>query len=528
MLQEIRHYTSAAQGVRRLLREPRVKDHDAVLAEQMARRATRFLEMARDFVFANPANPYYAMLQQAGCSYSDLEASVGSRGLEPTLTKLLDEGVYLTHDEFKGKQPIVRRGKTIPAPAGIFLNPRSQGYLATSSSGSRSQTTPARQSPQFQVYKEVHDVVQSRNHQLHRYVRCIVGPILPSAIALTSGIRGHRVGRKVDKWFSQPGKATDTAHYRAVTHFLVRTARLFGSSSPFPTYLPDNDFLPVAEFIAKTKRDGRPCVVNGFVSPIVRVAAAARAANLDISGTLFLVGGEALTDAKRATVESTGSSVFPSYYINEVGPIGTACSKMRQGNCVHVYSDCVAIVTRMRAAPYSDLDVPSLMFTNLLPWATRFLINAEMDDSGIVEPATCDCEYSAAGMKLQVRDIFSYGKLTGQGITLFGTDVVKILEMALPERFGGGPGDYQLVEREQGGQTEMTLRVSPRTGARSTAEVEAFFLSELKRCYGGSLASRLWTHSHGFETLLAEPERTRTGKVLALHLLGSRMAAHAS
>ena len=174
------------------------------------------------------------------------------------------------------------------------------------------------------------------------------------------------------------------------------------------------------------------------------------------------------------------------------------------------------------------MEVNSLLFTNLLPFAPRFLINAEMDDSGVVEPAACQCEYTRAGMTMQVRDIFSYGKLTGQGITLFGTDVVRILETALPRRFGGTPGDYQLVEREGERQTELVLRVSPRIHG-AAADVRDFFLSEVRRCHGGTLAARLWKHADGLAVVVAEPSATRTGKVLPLHVLGPEARrSHAS
>jgi phenylacetate-coenzyme A ligase PaaK-like adenylate-forming protein len=259
------------------------------------------------------------------------------------------------------------------------------------------------------------------------------------------------------------------------------------------------------------------------------VAAAAQEAGLDISDTIFFVGGEALTEAKRAAIESTGCEAFPGYSISEVSSIGAACRHMKTGNCVHMFRDGVAVISRMRHAPLSGLKVNALLFTNLLPFATRFLINAEMDDSGVIEPATCQCEYSAAGMNTQVRDIFSFGKLTGQGITLYGSDAVKILETALPRRFGGAPGDYQLVEQEGARQTEIVLRVSPRTGAASTADVHAFFVGELRKCYGGTLAARLWKHSTGFSVVLEEPCTTPGGKVLPLHVLGMEARhAHAS
>ncbi len=302
-----------------------------------------------------------------------------------------------------------------------------------------------------------------------------------------------------------------------------------GASIPWPSYLPPNDFLPVAMWIAERKREGRPCVLRSYVSPAVRIAAAARDAGLDISGTIFLAGGEALSEAKRAVIEETGCEVYPSYAISEIGAIGMACRQMKAGNCVHVFRDSLAVVSRTSQAPLAGGEVNSLLFTTLLPFAPRFLINADMGDSGVVEPTTCSCEYSAVGMTTQVRDIFSYGKLTGQGVTLLGSDVVNILETTLPRRFGGAPGDYQLVEQEGGRQTELVLRMSPRTGAATTADVREFFLDELRRCYGGTLAARLWKHSAGFARGARRTLRHPNRQGLPLHVLGTEARhAHAS
>jgi hypothetical protein len=295
-----------------------------------------------------------------------------------------------------------------------------------------------------------------------------------------------------------------------------------GAPLPLPDYLPENDFSPVARWIAGRKQEGLPCVVRTVVSPAVRVAAAARDAGLDIAGTLFMVGGEALTDAKRAAIEAAGCEAYPRYVITEVGPIGCACRRMRTGNSVHMHSDGVAVITRRRCAPLSGVEVNSLMFTNLLPFAPLFLINAEMDDAGIVEPVDCDCEFARAGLNWRIRDIYSYGKLTGQGITLMGSDIVNIMESVLPQRFGGAPGDYQLVEYDGARQAQLELRISPRAGAGPPAAVRDFLLREIRGCYGGALASRVWTHSGGLEAVVAEPFATRGGKVLPLHLLGPK------
>jgi len=259
------------------------------------------------------------------------------------------------------------------------------------------------------------------------------------------------------------------------------------------------------------------------------VSAAAQERGYDIAGTLFLSGGEALTDAKRAVIEASGAEIHSKYGISEVGRIGDGCRQMTSGNCVHLFEDSIAVITHRRQAPLSELEVNSLLFTNLLPFAPHVLINAELDDGGVVEPANCDCVFSRAGFRRQIRDIASFGKLTGQGMTLFGTDILRILEAVLPQRFGGNPTDYQLVEQEGKLQTGLTLRVSPRVRLSSTRPVQDCFLEELRRYKGGALASRLWRDTEALEVVQAEPFVTSTGRVLALHLLGSgRPRVHAS
>jgi len=521
MIREVRYYSQMLAGVYSQTRVRGVSDPASAIREQMRLREERFLDLAQQRVFQNPRNPYHQLFRLAGCGYEDLADGVRTRGLSETLAALASEGVYLSNDEFKGQTPLIRAGREIPSSPGDYaVSVKSPGTVSLSG-GSRSAGNRHRESAHFQVYKEGYHAIENAEFDLQRRVRIQLRPILPSSMGITHAIRAGRLGQPVEHWFAVAGKMADSGHYRAVTRVIVQAGRWMGAPIPFPTYLPDNDFSPVARWIAERKREGKPCALWSFVSPAVRVAAAARDLNLDISGTIFLVGGESLTEPKRAAIEASGSQVYPRYYINEIGPIGFSCRSMRHGDGVHLFHDSVSVGSRIRIAPLSGQPVNSLLFTNLLPLVSRFLINVEMDDTGIIEPASCSCAFSAAGFHTQIRDISSYGKMTGQGITLFGTDVLRILEIALPERFGGVPGDYQLVESEGERQTDVVLRVSPRLGLRSTVDVREFFLDELRRCFGGSLAARLWKHSEGIEVLVEEPSFTRTGKVLPLHLLGS-------
>jgi hypothetical protein len=198
-----------------------------------------------------------------------------------------------------------------------------------------------------------------------------------------------------------------------------------------------------------------------------------------------------------------------------------------RGNCVHVFEDNVAVIAVEREAPLSGAPVQSLHFTTLLPLNPRLLINVEMDDHGVVGPASCDCVLSRLGYRTQVDGIFSFSKLTGYGATLVGSDILRVLERGLPQRFGGSPADYQLVEAESEGLGKLVLRVSPRTGAKDAAAVREFFLKEVRALFGGSLTVREWRHGDALAVVLEEPEITRAGKVLSLHLLGEGARQHA-
>jgi hypothetical protein len=521
VIEEIRYYSGMFRGIYRYQRQPAAADPLAALREQMAAREARFLDCARRIVFANPANPYHTLFRLAQCDYADLAAEVQRHGLEPTLERLLSAGVYLTHDEFKGKAPIVRAGLEIPSMPRAYLNPLARGEMESRSSGSRGPATPSRHSTESQHYRMAYSELETRDLGLDAGERGLVYPVLPSAIGLNQSLRLGHAGQPVRKWFAPQGRMSDSGHYRAMTNVLVRYGRALGVPLPLPEALPEDDFAPVARWLAEEKRRGRRASITGFVSPAVRVATAARETGLDIGGTVIIVGGEALTDAKRAVIEAAGCTVYPTYVIHEVGRIGCACSRMRSGNRVHLFSDGVAVISRRRLAPLSDVEVNSLLFTTLLPFGTYFLINAEMDDAGVVEPIDCDCEYAKLGMNVQISDIFSYGKLTGQGVTLMGSDVLRVLEVALPARFGGVAGDFQLVEVDGARQAGLTLRVSPRVGAAAPDAVRDFFLDEIRRFYGGALAARLWKHSQALRVVVEEPLATHSGKVLPLHILGS-------
>src|SRR5689334_1488084 len=78
------------------------------MRRSVAQRDENFLELARTQVYNRPDSPYLRLLKLAGCAFVDLETEVRRHGLEATLERLAEAGVYVTSDEFKGKKDIVR------------------------------------------------------------------------------------------------------------------------------------------------------------------------------------------------------------------------------------------------------------------------------------------------------------------------------------------------------------------------------------------------------------------------------------
>ena len=100
-----------------LRRRPVAQEAHAVIRRRLERRSATFLELARQAIFARPANPYHRLLRPAGCELGDLAHLVQRDGLEGALRALFRAGVYLRTDEAKGRQPVVRGGQSFRNPS---------------------------------------------------------------------------------------------------------------------------------------------------------------------------------------------------------------------------------------------------------------------------------------------------------------------------------------------------------------------------------------------------------------------------
>jgi hypothetical protein len=97
--------------------------------------------------------------------------------------------------------------------------------------------------------------------------------------------------------------------------------------------------------------------------------------------------------------------------------------------------------------------------------------------------------------------------------------MLHILEEVLPNRFGGSPLDYQLLEEEDlQGFTRLSLLVSPRIGIQNEAEIlEAVTIALKHSSTAAHLASALWKQAGTFRIRRQEPIWTPRGKFMPLH-----------
>ena len=240
MLREATYYAGMARGLYEYLSATPCHDASGVIRHQLENREALFLEKIRRVVFADSDHPYRQMFQLAGCAYQDLAAAVQRDGLEAALTALHQQGVYLTHDELKGKTEIVRSGRHIPSDDRSFLNPLARGLMESSSSGSRSAGTRTRRGTEYLLYSEAYATLKRREFQTDSRARVMLWPILPSTIGLSTAMRAARSGHPVARWYAPSGTLRDSGHYRAVTTAMVSMANLMGARVPFPRPLPPN------------------------------------------------------------------------------------------------------------------------------------------------------------------------------------------------------------------------------------------------------------------------------------------------
>jgi hypothetical protein len=219
-------------------------------------------------------------------------------------------------------------------------------------------------------------------------------------------------------------------------------------------------------------------------------------------------------------MERAGVRYISNYGMAEAGTIASGCARPLDGSDVHLFHDSVALFGYPHQVEPAGVTVPAFNLTTLLPAASKLMLNFQMDDYGIIEERRCGCRLESYGFTTHLRQIRSYAKLSGEGVILIGTEMVRIIEEVLPAHFGGTPLDYQMMEQEdEQGLTRIYLLISPRVEIEDESAVIDVMLNALRQSSSMADAARaLWQHTQTIQIKRAEPVWTGRGKLMPLHI----------
>ena len=324
------------------------------------------------------------------------------------------------------------------------------------------------------------------------------------------------------RWFVANGwrDAKGWVKYDAVTLYMLLWMRMFGLKVPMPRVVRRHEARQVAQWAHHTLQSHRQCLLYTGISGALRVAVAATEAGLDLSGLVIRGGGEPVTAAKMNTVERSGATYRQTYAMSENGFVGTACAKPLHVGEVHLLKDLFGLISVPHAVPGFGVTVPALNLTTLFQNTPKIMLNAQVDDYGTVEERICGCPLEEYGYTTHIHDIHSYSKLVGEGVTLMGNEMMRILEETLPARFGGTPLDYQLIEQEEAqGYSRLYLIISPRVSIGNEQEVlNTLYQAMRTTSVSADVTQQVWQNANTIQIQRREPIVSARGKLLPLVL----------
>ncbi len=481
----------------------------------MQRRATALIELVTRRVFGYPGSPYLKLFAAAGCELGDFHALVGREGVEGALRALYQSGIHVSFEEFKGLTPAIRGSQRFNFRSTDFDNPLITPHFYSSSGGSRGR--PSRIIIDLDHYAQMapHWAIWFAEHGVLASPLMFLSPSHPGVVA--HHLIAAKFGNGFVKWFATGSGGTAT--YRLVSAYLQRVAR-HAARFPRPEPVAQDRLGRVAGYLAELLAAGARPAVNTSPSMAAQVSLAACEKGLSLLGVTFLLGAEPLTATRKAIIEDSGARATVTYGFSEGGNVGNQCARASRPDEVHVSLDVYAVIGRP-TTPEAD-GWASLLMTAFRPACPKVLLNTEIGDLATFDTRGCDCAFGGLGYVQHLHTIRSNQKLTGGGVTVLSADVQHVLEGILPARFGGGLGDYQLLEQQDAqGLPCYTLMVSPELGSVPEDQLRAVFLDELgrlRRAYGFMINQ--WAQS-GQPTIVRErPTYTERGKFLPVRLLG--------
>lgn len=516
-----------AAGLRRFFTDrPSPRQCADAVAAQHARREGAFLDIVRRGIYDNRRSPYGRLLAAAGIEYGDVVALVSRSGVEGTLGRLYAEGVRLSVDEFKGRVPIRRLGLEWRATIDDFDNPLLRRHYEARTGGSRGGGSRLAIDLDLLAYEAAYLSLCLRGFGLERMPFAAWRPVPPGLAGMKGMLRRAHLGLPTEAWLSQYRypRQPQALKFALLTAATVAASRRFGSPVPAPRYAPLERAADVARWLAARACCGAAIHFDTNWSTAVRTCLSAADQGLDLSGTFFRVGGEPGTAARRAAIEAVGGRFAAHYSMGEVGWIGIACPHREALDEVHLMTDKLAVIQPPGSG--SSPAARALVLTTLLPTCPKILLNVDTGDNAVLGRRDCDCPAGSIGLNTTAHSIVSHEKLTTEGMSFVGSEIAWLLEEALPARFGGGVGDYQLAEERTETLSRVTVVVDPSVRPVPDAEVIETTLASLASLGAGQrLMAEQWAQAGTLRVARRSPYVTAGGKQGHLHVVGAATPA---
>lgn len=528
---QLRSAPKAAKDAAALFCSLRGFFHDQVTLEQaekeiqkgLENREERFLELMRSRVYECPSSPYFKLLQFAGCDYADLRTHVRSYGLEKTLERLAKEGVSLSAEEFKGKKAVLRGALSFRVSTGDFeLENSSPGFL-TQSSGTNNPPNPTLNSIAWITAQNPSVGIALKAHHLLSSSHAVYEAILPGAGGVLFLLNLAKYGVKADRWFSRkiPGDNWLAGlYFNFTTYLIVLSGRAFGPGFPKPELVDLQDLGRIVRWAEETRHQSNSCVIRTVASNAARIARAALQMEVSLDGTTFVVSGEPFTEAKAEIIRQAGAVATLVYGYSGPFYVGFGCANPLYVDEMHVDRNMLAVINHPDPLNEENPTIHPLLLTTLDSSTPKLQLNVANGDYATLLARDCGCALEKAGFSLHLYHLRSFEKFTSEGMNYFYGDLFDLFEKTLPFEFGGGPGDYQLVEEEdRDGQTRLTLFVHPDVKNLDEGSV----LNRLRGALAnGSRGNRfmtgVWKNAGTFRLRREKPFTSARGKILPLHI----------
>jgi hypothetical protein len=343
-------------------------------------------------------------------------------------------------------------------------------------------------------------------------------PKLPASTGISNSMRYAKIGHPPDRWFNILAESSihPELKNKLTTPAITWISRLSKTPLPRAQALSLSKAGAIVDWIVETRKRHTRCVVQSYVSQAVRICQSAMGRGVDLKGTLFIVGSEPLTEAKREEIEKVHAKVFPRYHATEIGSIAMGCGQPSEAGEFHLNSDTIAMIQAGNIA-VEGVTKP-FYFTSFLDTAPKIMINVELGDSGVVQNRKCGCLLDEIGFNTHLFRVRSISRATSEGMSLCYSELQRIVETVLPCRYGGSSIDYQWVEAEDNNSlTRLLLYINPGIGPLNENEILKGILDDLRQIdRSHHLQAEIWRQAKTVKIVRQSPMTTSSGKTIPI------------